>query len=52
MVYFGYGAIRWCTFHDPAFDLLDTIPEYRRVTDRRTDRQTDGQTRRCRKDPR
>ena len=31
------GAIRWCTFHDPAFALLDTIPA---VTD--MDRRTDG----------
>jgi len=27
-------AIRWCTFHDPAFALLDTIPA---VTDGQTD---------------
>jgi len=33
-----YGAIRWCTFHDPAFALLGTIPAY----DRRTDTRTDG----------
>ena len=41
-------AIRWCTFHDPAFALLGTIP----ACDRRTDRRTDVRTRRCRKDPR
>jgi len=32
----------WRTFHDPAFDLLSTIPV--------CDRQTDGQTRHRRKD--
>ena len=40
----NHGAIRRCTFHDPAFALLDTIPA---VTDRRT---LVGQTRCCRKD--
>ena len=28
-----YRSIRWCTFYDPAFALLDTIPA---VTDRQT----------------
>jgi len=37
-------AIRWCTFHDPAFALLVTIPA--------CDGRTDGRTRRYRKDPR
>ena len=31
-------AIRRCTFHDPAFALLGTIP----ACDRQTDGQTDG----------
>jgi len=43
-------AIRWYTFHDPAFAVLGTIPACDRETDRQTDGQTDGQTRRCRKD--
>jgi len=42
------GAIRWYTFHDPAFALLGTIP----ACGGQTDRRTDGRTRRYRKDPR
>jgi len=37
---YSHGAIRWCTFHDPSFALLGTIP----ACDGRTDRRTDGQT--------
>ena len=43
----NHGAIRWCTFHDPAFALLDKIPA---VTDGQMDGRTDRWTRCCRKD--
>ena len=33
----SHGAIRWYTFHDPAFALLGTIPACDGQTDRRTD---------------
>ena len=38
----SHGATRRCTFHDPAFALLGTIPACDRQTSGRTDRQTDG----------
>jgi len=37
----NHGAIRRCTFHDPAFALLGTIPACARQTDGQTDGRTD-----------